>query len=218
MYILEDDILVVCKIQSLTVVTAGTLRPITSIICPRRALGCSMDTSSNRYAIAVLLDGRMGVVCDITVLEASTPMRIETGPRSLYRNVCSDDDPPRSVAICPQRRCVAFGCSSGVELHWVDALTGQDLSRWFPLTAPSDFLFFLPPRKRVDSAKKLRLISSAARPSERPAISERPLGTRRCSSPFWRRLGSTSPHDPISPTCLFGRMDCSDHYRAVPLR
>lgn len=44
----------------------------------------------------------------------------------------------------------------------MDALTGQDLSRWFPLSSPSDFLYFLPARRGIDSAKKLRLISSAA--------------------------------------------------------
>jgi hypothetical protein len=332
----------------------GSLHPITSIICPRRVLACSMDTSSHRHAIAVLLDGRMGLVCDITSSHLASrsdslnipgnsisirddnniyrgtsfldrvslnssasnlrsprpltqppfvfpgiattgtyspteeaawedifrsdipesirsvgpssrnpslprahplspesrvqsilppqqksdpdrgPIPIETGPHSLYRNLCSDDDPPRSVAICPQRRCVAFGCSSGIELHWVDALTGQDLNRWFPLTSPSDFLFFLPPRKSIDSAKKLRLISSAARPSERAAISERAYGTRMRSSPFWEGLGwgavRIEGEDVImdhgalerfrgnNRTRVFGsRMDCSDHYRAVPL-
>lgn len=343
----------------------GSLRPITSIICPRRVLACSMDTSSHRYAIAILLDGRMGLVCDITALNqptrrpsstqdspkessshhhakkpsapgsnvetlrgtsfldriqlnssgstltgsqppidspfvfpgiattgsssstmddsawqdvfrgdmpdstrtagpssrhASLPranklrpdgrvqsilpphrdpepgsfiMPIETGPRSLYRNLCSEDDPPRSVAICPQRRCVAFGCSSGIELHWVDALTGQDLNRWFPLTAPSDFLFFLPPRRSVDSAKKLRLISSAAKPSDRPAIRERAYGGRPTSSPFWSRIGSNNFEEGdayesgnfvsrirrgTSFARSFGnRLDYSDHYRAVPL-
>ena len=49
----------------------GYLRPITSVICPRRVLACSMDTSSQRYAIAILLDGRMGLVCDIAVLNQS---------------------------------------------------------------------------------------------------------------------------------------------------
>ncbi|KAE9972897.1 hypothetical protein EG328_004705 [Venturia inaequalis] len=78
---------------------------------------------------------------------------VETGPRSLYRHLCSNEDPPRSVAICPQRQCVAFGCSSGLELHWVDALTGQDLNRWFPLTGPSDFLYFFPPRHGIDSPR-----------------------------------------------------------------
>lgn len=333
---------------------SGALRPVTSIICPSRVLACSMDTSSHRYAIAILLDGRMGVVCEITNLTSnppspkstkrkrdpqaedhisneitsessrgmgldsaahkcssepknwrpsqdssfvfpgfanssppfpsvnqsawqdlfkdeppeqvsvadsglrhtcfprarilgsdeihsgcenpnSFPMLIEEGPRSLYRNLCSEDDPPRSVAICPQRRCVAFGCSSGIELHWVDALTGQNLNRWFPLTAPSDYLFFLPPRKSVDSAKKLRLISSAARPNERHAIAERQSGGRNRNSPYWeelsRELGRSNYNGrfdnrrgglpgligEIGRRYTSGRVDASDHYRAVPL-
>ncbi|KAH7363903.1 hypothetical protein BKA65DRAFT_124573 [Rhexocercosporidium sp. MPI-PUGE-AT-0058] len=280
----------------------GFLRPVTSIICPRRVLACSMNTSSQRYAIAILLDGRMGLVCESTVLnQYSTPpspsktttneqrkfrhrdsdssllykwdepacqdvfqgdipnryylgqqspqmspehsnnsMPVENGPRSIYRNLCSEDDPPRSVAVCPQRRCVAFGCSSGLELHWVDALTGQDLNRWFPLTAPSDYLFFLPPRKSVDSAKKLRLISSAGRPNERPSMSSKAFGHRARTSPFWERFGwglshfdypeDVTGHVPgtaqgiltrlridASRSSLIGRMDCSDHYRAIPL-
>ncbi|QSZ35252.1 hypothetical protein DSL72_008121 [Monilinia vaccinii-corymbosi] len=342
-------------------VQPGSLRPVTSIICPHRVLACSMDTSSQRYAIAVLLDGRMGLVCDISLsniappappapsdpepsdlsshqssrsnlshspggdfhhgvsfldrvsLDSSAPvqragrsttafvfpgiattrsggsspgggqrqeyhealrsssavkssyppqetgphslgagtrlrsklparrdsnsdaryMPVESGPRSLYRNLCSEDDPPRSVAICPQRRCVAFGCSAGIELHWVDALTGQDLNRWFPLTAPSDFLFFLPPRKSIDSAKKLRLISSAAEPSECAAVHERAYGRRTSGASFWQRIGwSGSQGDNsdeiertqqiLAPVGRFRsdsgrRVDHSDHYRAVPL-
>ncbi|KAG0651194.1 Calcium permeable stress-gated cation channel 1 [Hyphodiscus hymeniophilus] len=331
----------------------GPLRPVTSILCPRRVLACSMDTSSHRYAVAVLLDDRMGLVCEISPYNvaassrfasqseqpgfgkpessendrtslldhislntsgsnsrltrpsseppfvfpgiAATPplgpalvpdesawqdmysstshgaartkgpnstrssnsvhtvsprsrtqsiilpriesksMPIENGPRSLYRGLCSDDDPPRSVAICPQRRCVAFGCSAGIELHWVDALTGQDLNRWFPLTAPSDYLFFLPPRKRVDSAKKLRLISSAARPGERAAIGDRAFGWRTNNSPFWKTLGRASQavddeeiasqvqgmgsrlRSEVRMRGLRGREDYCDHYRAIPL-
>ncbi|RFU80456.1 f-box domain-containing [Trichoderma arundinaceum] len=181
----------------------GLLRPVARILCPRRVISCSMDTSAERYAVAFLMEGRVGMVCDImtertgtsspasttqpneelasgsgsgtsSASAASTPSRcschdrlpcrpvpLEEGPRSVYRNICHPDDPPRAVAICPQRKCVAFGCSAGIELHWVDAMTGQDLSRWFPLTSPSDFLYFLPPRRGVDTPRKLRLISSA---------------------------------------------------------
>lgn len=49
----------------------------------------------------------------------------------------------------------------------MDALTGQDLNRWFPLTAAAEYLYFLPPRRGVDSAKKLRLIASAGWAGER---------------------------------------------------
>lgn len=49
----------------------------------------------------------MGLVHDVVEQEA----------KSTYRNLCSEEDSPRSVAICPQRRCVAFGCHGGIELH-----------------------------------------------------------------------------------------------------
>lgn len=54
---------------------------------------------------------------------------IQLGARRFYKNLCSIRDPPQSVAICPQRQCVAFGCKTGVELHWIDALRGTTLSR-----------------------------------------------------------------------------------------
>ena len=272
----------------------GHLSPMTTIICPHRVLAVSMDTSSNRFAIAGLLEGRLGLVCDLhqglpttklslgpramsdtlgdakfpayrphssggSILTEATPphsygittpedvdrramypsdramsramaeatipdvhgarpigtswtlddpsltpvspapqtlptlanasyIPIENGPRSIYHNLCSAEDPPRSVAICPQRRCVAFGCAAGIELHWIDALTGHDLNRWFPLTAPSDFLYFLPPRPGVDSAKKLRLISSACHPMEKGNLrSKFVLGVSECLSREVRR-------------------------------
>lgn len=58
-----------------------------------------------------------------------TSVSIELGARKVYKNLCSIHDPPKSVAICPQRQCVAFGCKTGVELHWIDALRGSTLSR-----------------------------------------------------------------------------------------
>lgn len=82
------------------------------------------------------------------------------GPRRVYRSVCTGQDPPRSVAICPQRRCVAFGNGKGIEVHWIDALNGQNLQRWFPISSPSDCLYFLPNRIGIDSIRKLRIIAS----------------------------------------------------------
>lgn len=43
----------------------NSLRPVTSVVCPRRVLAMSMDASARRFAIAALLDGRMGLVCDL---------------------------------------------------------------------------------------------------------------------------------------------------------
>lgn len=84
----------------------------------------------------------------------------------------------------------------------VDALTGQDLNRWFPLTAPSDFLYFLPPRRGIDSAKKLRLISSAVHPREASPLTKR-FGVTRGSLASW---GTWEP-----------KAGQSDHFQAVPL-
>jgi hypothetical protein len=290
----------------------------TSVICPRRVLAVSMDSSARRYAVAALLDGRMGMVCDLLVSSPFEPTQsssssqsykmgqntgldafimernkragcvqssiaalqpgpsrsppvnaidvlddanhlnvrnvrdeqsfdsnlvnrtwnirlrgstrgedagkspkglaitkgvlVEDGPHTIYRHLCSEDDPPRSVSICPQRRCVAFGCSAGIELHWVDALTCQDLSRWFPLTATSDFLYFLPPRIGIDSAKKLRLVSSAAHPEERPAIYDRFYSTRPTAKVFWSIFSSSGIKSLLQP-----ESSRCDHYYAVPL-
>ena len=287
------------------------LRAITSIAAPTRVLGMSMDTSARRFAVAALLDGRMGLVCNIrggrdasgpaavidpsprpatnphcsifttqllpnnngqtnagpsssiqqperelTTVEVKngkdklalrglddnnrreanwvnqefnvrypqlassdeSPPRLpfESGHGTTYRYLCSEDDPPRSVAICPQRQCVAFGCSAGLELHWVDALTGQDLNRWFPLTGPSEHLYFLPPRRGVDSSRKLRLISSACHPAFRPALARRFFQANKSVVPgfgsFWGSIGPGS-----RTPCLSGYTKDCDHFRAVPL-
>lgn len=138
----------------------GFMRPVASIICPRRILCSSIDTSSGRHSVAFLMEGRVGMVCEIAKHEQLTsrlspialctagpsesgsvptsrespltgsakhcicyerspqePPAVEVGERSVYRNICTADDPPRSVAICPQRDCVAFGCAAGIELH-----------------------------------------------------------------------------------------------------
>lgn len=136
--------------------SSGIPRPVATVVCPRQVISCSMmDTSAGRYAVAVLMEGRMGMVCDImaervaatktppsdnTSNEASGPSTpnantsstpaclcqvspvcrpppVGEGPRWVYNGVCHPDDPPRSVALCPRRNCVAFGCSAGIELH-----------------------------------------------------------------------------------------------------
>lgn len=137
---------------------------------------------------------------------SSTP----SAPRTVYPALCTPTSPPLSVAICPQRRCVAFGCATGIELHWVDALTGQDLRRWFPLTAPSDFLYFLPKRRGVDSTKKLRLISSAGGAGQRGSLRSR----------FERREGRGMGVRAECETVMRsneGSQRATDHLKAIPL-
>ncbi|KAL2004472.1 hypothetical protein VTN00DRAFT_3474 [Thermoascus crustaceus] len=90
--------------------------------------------------------------------------RLSRTPRRYYHDLCSEEDPPRSVSICPGRRCVAFGCGSGIELHWVDEKTKEDSRKLFPMSQPSEILHFLPNRSEVETPSNLRLISSLAGP------------------------------------------------------
>ncbi|KAL1980425.1 hypothetical protein VTN96DRAFT_4183 [Rasamsonia emersonii] len=93
-----------------------------------------------------------------------TMNRVTRTPRKYYHDLCSAEDPPRSVSICPGRRCVAFGCGSGIELHWVDEKTKEDQRKLFPMSQPAEILHFLPQRSEIDETTKLRLISSLAGP------------------------------------------------------
>ncbi|KAL9126518.1 MAG: hypothetical protein Q9217_004442 [Psora testacea] len=228
----------------------GFIQPVTSVVCSSRVLAVDMDTSSERYAIAVLLEGRTGLVWDIqrdlyalgyyngslrnalprswsnricaSVITldpdllswsmddapsssislhcSSTPhssMPVSSGPCSIYRNLSSSKHPPSSDAICPHRRCVAFGNPAGVELRWMDALSGQELQRWFPLFAASDFLYFLPEQRKVDSTRILRLASSTRHPAHVDQV-------------LWNNTPNQGGSD--SP----GRAGVQ-HYQAVPL-
>ena len=159
-------------------------------------------------------------------------------PTAVYNGLGSPDDVPRSIAICPQRKCIAFGCRLGIELHWVDTFTGSDLNRWFPLAVPSDHLYFLPQRPK-DTSKKLRLVSSAAGPSSGKSSPQtsHSVARRQMDSQDGRRQSFTRlffgnlpfppsirssrsmPSEPASPGGSRGilrTMDC-DHYQAIPL-
>lgn len=294
----------------------GRVEPVSCVICPRRVFAMTMSASMGRNAVAALLEGRMGMVCElqhgqrsmklddgqphvegygnppqqkgwpttdsqeaiasaeytaprvfrsfpyvqdtaqgsfdaielkahnqgISLQETDNPrshdrnlinqtwnlslrgslnnigtdskvnpmaqeVPVERGTSTFYRHLCSEDDPPRNVSICPQRRCVAFGCSAGIELHWVDAFTGSSLSRWFPLTSPSDHLYFLSPRPGFESAKKLRLISSAAHPDGQPADGRKSFSSATISS-----FSGSSGFVPSAR-----QWQRSDHYHAIPL-
>lgn len=143
----------------------------------------------------------------------SESIPIDIGRRIIYRQLCCDEDPPRSVAVCPQRQCVAFGCSAGLELHWTDARSGRGLNRWFPLSGPSDYLYFLQAREGIDTSRKLRLISSAAHPTQRPALGRKFYAPRPLLSSLWGDVGFSEFEQPSFSEYVRD----SDHYHAVPL-
>ncbi|KAL1882516.1 hypothetical protein Plec18167_002932 [Paecilomyces lecythidis] len=64
--------------------------------------------------------------------------------KKYYHNICSEDDSPHSVSIYPSHQCVAFGCSSGFELHWVDKDTKKSCRKLVPTSRPSETLRLLP--------------------------------------------------------------------------
>lgn len=62
-------------------IEGSSLVPATSIVCPRRVLAMSMDVSSGRHAVAALLEGRMGMVCELRFTQEQ------------------DDDPPVEIMV-----------------------------------------------------------------------------------------------------------------------
>ncbi|GFF34784.1 hypothetical protein IFM46972_04344 [Aspergillus udagawae] len=144
------------------------IAPVTSIICPVEVISASIDTSTSKIGIAALLRDRLGFVCDLNASNERASTRLEAmqslDPSFIhyFRNICSPEDPPRSVSICPGRRCVAFGSGAGIELHWVDEKTKQNQRKRFSMSQPSEILHFLP--HRPETPMEMRLISSLAGP------------------------------------------------------
>ncbi|KAF2481066.1 hypothetical protein BDY17DRAFT_311857 [Neohortaea acidophila] len=138
----------------------------------------------------------------------------------LYRDICTAEDQPHSVAISPTRQCVAFGCKSGVELYWVDPTTAQNLNRWFRLNKSADSIYFLPARRSKDTPLRLRLISSTR---YAPSINNESTACTSLSTPHdsWFTLRA-SWHLPLlhagnrqrSRSTEWG---AADHSNAIPL-
>ena len=171
--------------------------------------------------IAYNADGSYGMQ---SLSQQPDSLRATFEKRSVYKHVCSAQDPPQSVAICPQRRCVAFGNTTGIEVHWIDALSGRDLQRWFPLSSSCDCLYFFPNRIGLDSARKLRIITSAAHPTQKQISA--------CQHPSrHERLNKKGPWDDFTDedqawklNWAFSRMsparsaqNVPEHYNARPL-
>lgn len=145
----------------------------------------------------------------------SRAVPLGVGSRHTYSFICSEDDPARSIAICPKRQCVAFGTQHGLDLHWIDKANGQDMNRQFPLLGSSDYLFFLPPRMGMLYSQRLRLVSSALHP-----VHER---ERLRVELNYENLAEESEERPLSGmlTCIASSgvniVSDGDHYHAVPL-
>ncbi|KAL9080109.1 MAG: hypothetical protein Q9157_001069 [Trypethelium eluteriae] len=143
--------------------------------------------------------------------------------RTIYEDLCYPDDPPRTVAICPSRSCAAFGCNAGIQLHWIDVVTKRQEDRFFPLSATTDVLYFLPPRIGADAtpsvtagvtdlqsdpqARRLRLIGSAVAPHPDTVLGRTEL-RRRMFGATDMRFGCQPKHR-RDGQCLFSNRESS---------
>jgi hypothetical protein len=120
----------------------AALQLLTSITCPRRVLSMSMDFSSDRNAIAALLEGRMGMVCELQFsLDAgrATPVSLRTkttATTSIFTSRASEYDDnmniPSSSSINPSLRTPLLGPARQVTynvspLYTFFSQTGQPL-------------------------------------------------------------------------------------------
>ncbi|KAJ5191678.1 uncharacterized protein N7498_010663 [Penicillium cinerascens] len=121
---------------------------------PFQVLLATVDISTPTFVIAALLRNRVGILGDLDVFQNTDetvlgdevsnfcPMPAHI-PTSLhyYYHVCSSYHPPRTVTLCPGRRCVVFGRASGVELHWVDETNYKDQRKHFRMSQSSEVVY-----------------------------------------------------------------------------
>lgn len=135
----------------------------------------------------------------------------------LFPGLCLPKDPPRSVAICPSSVYVAFGCSAGIELHYVDQISGKNLMRWFPLTDPSDVLYFLPSLQPFAPPNKLRLLSSRSEPRKCAWDRDFEKSEKSRLIPCLEKCYEKESDRKRDSMCLAALSPQVDHYGAMPL-
>lgn len=175
-----------------------SLRLMSTILCPRMVLKCDIDSSGKWPGIAVLMDRRVGMACDLPLpskyltVPLGGPSTRQWRSRTMFRSIGWENDPPRSVALNQSRSCVAFGCSQGIELHWVDVRTQRSVVTWVNLDSPSDCLYHVPPTKSDPASNCIQLLSSSfALPGIQTAIDRERSVTS--SAPAWLQTAGLWP-------------------------
>ncbi|KAJ6179717.1 hypothetical protein N7519_010178 [Penicillium mononematosum] len=142
---------------------------VSRISCPFDVLSAAIDTSKPQFTIAALLCNRVGMVCNMdmawvkeSATKGSHSNSRATSSRHFFYNICTVDNPPRTVALCPGRPIVAFGCAAGIEIHSVNETKRNEQRKHFTLPQPSEILHFLP--SSPETPNELRLISSLSGP------------------------------------------------------
>ncbi|KAJ6066713.1 uncharacterized protein N7446_003750 [Penicillium canescens] len=243
-----------CQSASPTDMSDAALAPISRISCPFEVLSATIDTSTPRFTVAALLSNRVGMICDLDMAFSEEPntkthansisavqdahqypisqlLRMPTADstsRHFFYNVCTPDAPPRTIALCPGRHLVGFGCAAGVEIHSVNEPRRNEQRKHFPMPQPSEILHFLP--SSPESPNELRLISSLTGPGsheckcppsptpslQSPTLSPNPQAKNQFH--FLADVQSFSRRRiPHTPSRSFVRATHCHHYRAVPI-
>lgn len=90
-----------------------------SIVCPRKVLSMCMDISAGYFSIGGILGGRTGVIYDYVLGQQGAGHSLLSGHRqassclqlagtTFHQDVCSEEDPPRSIAVCSEWKCVGM--------------------------------------------------------------------------------------------------------------
>ncbi|KAL3461133.1 hypothetical protein BJX64DRAFT_278096 [Aspergillus heterothallicus] len=203
---------------------------VASITCPAEVLSATIDTTNSQFIVAALMDNRLGMICDLVpvtwrdndqsgiIYDATGGTSTRSSPfgtgytmkmtsRHFFYDVCSADDLPVSISICPGQRCVAFGSCSGIELRWVDQQTNKDCRKHLSMSQPSEILHFMP--NRCNTPLEYRLISSLAGPDIDSCGCENP-------SPDIQTFSQWEAPEHNHQMSLVRTTQCH-HYRAVPV-
>jgi hypothetical protein len=214
------------------------LVPVSRISCPFDVLSAVIDTSTPQFTVAALLNNRVGMICDLdmafaeesSIKSSQFPQMPTADPttRHFFYNICTTEAPPRTIAICPGRRLVGFGCAAGIEIHSANETRRNEQRKYFPMPQPSETLHFLP--SSPGTPNELRLISSLAGPGfheckcppsptpslQSPTLSPTPQAKNQFH--FLADVQSFSRRRiPHTPSRSFVRATHCHHYRAVPI-
>ncbi|KAL3476787.1 hypothetical protein BJX99DRAFT_246629 [Aspergillus californicus] len=184
---------------------------VACITCPAEVLSATIDMNTSKLTVAALMHNRLGMICDLVPVhwrdehpsteivydkdsstsacwgQPSSVYSMKMASRHFFYDVCSPQDPPHTLSICPGHRSVAFGCDSGIELRWVNEPTNKGHRKYFPMSQPSEILHFMP--HQPDTPLEFRLISSLAGP-----------GVEGCGCQNW-------PASELSSSCCFHTME-----------
>ncbi|CAI7672593.1 unnamed protein product [Penicillium bialowiezense] len=203
------------KIRSKSGLDDADLDLVSRVQCPFEVVSAVIDTSTSQVTIAALLCNRVGIISKISIASKPSEAQItDSSSNHLFHNICSEENPPRTVAICPGQDLVAFGCASGIEIHSVNNPKRTSPRKHFTIPQPSEILHFLP--SSPESPSELRLVSSLSGPGHHECTC--PPSSPKHQFHFLADVQSYSRRRiPHTPSRSFVRATHCHHYHAVPL-